>query len=394
MRAFLDDLLSDFRFADALDIAIIAILIYGVIAWFRDRAARSLMMVAAAAGLLYLLARWLEMYLTAMLFEVGFLVVVVTFVVIFQQDIRRGCERLAAATFLSRTPDVSPTNQAVETLAESVAHLAEQRTGALLIFPGREPLQRHLRGGVELDAKISFPLVCGIFNPQSPGHDGAVLIHGERVERLGVHLPLSNNLEEVGVGGTRHTAALGLAERSDALVVAVSEERGTITMAEDGRLTLVEPSALSERLQQWYRDHSITLTGVRRHPLRDMGLKFVALVAACLLWLGFAFETETVQRTLVVPIEYRNLPQDWYVDEPRTTRAELTLTGTEQAFHMLEPAAVSVSLDLSDVEADEPVVLATDRSVQNIPTELTVNRIEPPYVEVTVRQVSGDQETD
>jgi len=105
---------------------------------------------------------------------------------------------------------------------------------------GWRPLDRHIHGGVPVDAEISQPLLLSIFHPKSPGHDGAILIENDRITSLGVHLPLTKQVDKVHDCGTRHAAALGLAEGCDAFVVAVSEERGTITIVQDGELTEVE----------------------------------------------------------------------------------------------------------------------------------------------------------
>jgi DNA integrity scanning protein DisA with diadenylate cyclase activity len=105
--------------------------------------------------------------------------------------------------------------------------------GALIVIPGRESIERHTEGGIEIDARLSEPLLLSLFDPNSPGHDGAVVIQGSRISAFAVHLPLST----VPAGrGTRHAAALGLAERCDALCVVVSEERGTISLAREGAI--------------------------------------------------------------------------------------------------------------------------------------------------------------
>jgi len=143
-------------------------------------------------------ARWLDMYLTNMMFQAGFSALLLALAVIFQQDLRRLFERLAASGWFGRQPQAATTGDMVGTLVESVVTLAEQKTGALLVFEGREPMERHIRGGIPVHGYISLPLLCSIFHPESPGHDGAMLIDGERIDRMGVHLPLSNNLAEVG----------------------------------------------------------------------------------------------------------------------------------------------------------------------------------------------------
>ena len=105
----------------------------------------------------------------------------------------------------------------------------------MIVLQGNDPLERHINGGTNLDGIVSEPLLESLFDPHSIGHDGAVIIDGNRVTKFGCHLPLSMNTSKYENIGLRHTAALGLAERSDAICIVVSEERGTISLAYHGK---------------------------------------------------------------------------------------------------------------------------------------------------------------
>jgi uncharacterized protein (TIGR00159 family) len=393
VRAYLEQLVQIIRLADVLDIGVIALLLYCTLSWLRQRASKSLVISVALVVGVFLSARWLDMYLTTMLFQAGFMAVLVTLIVVFQQDIRRAFERLAASGWFGHQPQASVADEAIATLVESVLLLAEQRTGALLVFEGREPLDRHIRGGIPVDGCLSLPLLCSIFHPQSPGHDGAMLIQGERIERMGVHLPLSNNLAEVGSGGTRHAAALGLAERCDAMIVVISEERGTISIAEQGELREIKPAELTSHLERYYEACSAPSqeTPWQLGLKHNIGLKLTALLMACGLWLLFAYRVETIQRTFVVPIEYRNLPENWVIDEPRQARAELTLSGSERALDMLDASSLAVSFELSHVRSETPYSLDTELSLKGVPAQLSVNQIQPREVKLTVRRKPLDE---
>src|SRR5919106_5454924 len=131
--------------------------------------------------------------------------------------------------FTGPAPD-RPQSPLVDTLTEATAHMASLKTGALIAIRGREPWASQIHGGIELGGAVSAPLLYSIFNPDTPGHDGAVLIEDDRLTRFAAHLPLAEELPEVSrYGGTRHAAAVGLSQECDALVIVVSEERGTIS---------------------------------------------------------------------------------------------------------------------------------------------------------------------
>ena len=189
MPSYLNELMQQIRFADVLDIGIVTLLIYVGLVWLRHRSTQSLGVVIVLLTVLYVLAGWLEMYLTTMAFQYGVIAVIFSIIVIFQQDIRHGIERLVSSRWLRQgKSDDDP--GILATIVESVGVLARDQIGALIVFPGREPLTRHMRGGVMVDAEISEPLLLSIFHPKSPGHDGAVLIEDSRIRQLSLHLPL------------------------------------------------------------------------------------------------------------------------------------------------------------------------------------------------------------
>jgi diadenylate cyclase len=376
--AFLEHFPAHVRLADFIDIAVIAYLLYTCLSWLQQRTSGAFTLGFALVGSLYLLARFLGMYLTLHVFQAGISVILIALVVIFQQDLRRGFEILATwkpwtgwRKALSHTaPSV------VDTVAETITILAESRVGALIVVKGREPLDRHLRGGISLRGRISTPILHSIFHPMSQGHDGAVLIENNRIEKFGVHLPLSINLSKLRNNrGTRHTAALGLAERSDALVVVVSEERGTISLAEGGELEEIATAALlTERLTAFWEKFFPRRKKNRWRAwlTHQFGVKLVSLGMACVLWFLLAYRVEVVERTYEdVPVEYRNLPEGWVRDETSSTKAKITLRGPERAFGTFDPKTLKLALDMSNPAEKEQEVGITNKLL-GLPSDLEV----------------------
>lgn len=379
------DLSQTFRIADAVDIAFVAILIYVVLSWVQVRAARSIAFPLLGVVAVYWLAQWLDLYLTTSVFQFGLIGIFLAFVLVFQQDIRREFERLT-----TRRPTPRETEGAdalVDLVVEGVGQLAEKRIGALLVCPGREPIERHVRGGVRVDAEISRPLLHSIFHPASPGHDGAVVLRGGRIDSLGLHLPLSSDLSQFPHGGTRHAAALGLAERCDALVVVVSEERGSISTAEDGALREVKLEQLVKQLKRhaWIAPVRQRDQVPAKERLRKAGLQLLSILVAGILWLAFASHTETIQRTIVVPIEYRGLSEGLIVDNLDVTYAQIALQGSEQTFDTLEVARVAVSIDLDGAEPGQRWYQMTKESLKGLPGELRVLEIQPRQIPLQIR---------
>ena len=379
----LDRLREHVRLADVLDIVVIAVLIYIAQGWFRQRASRSVAIAIVMLVLLYMVAHVLDMYLTILLFKAGFVAVLLALIIVFQEDLRRGFERMASWSIFDTQAEALSHRQTIDTLVESMLTMAQHHIGTLVVIKGREDLNRHVRGGVEVDGRMSLPLLYSIFHPETPGHDGALMVDGDIIEKIGVHLPLSKNLPTVGHGGTRHAAALGLAERSDALVIAVSEERGTVSIAHGGQLKVLDPpTELQGRLEEYYRSLGTSpgnQDGWRSWLYRDLAIKTSSLLLAVLLWLLFASNFENVQRILVASVQYRNLPEEWTIDDPKPTTARVTLSGSERLFDLLDPDSLIITVDLASVREGTHDVLLTEGSV-NSPAGLSVVNIDPQIV--------------
>ena len=369
---------------------VVTALVYSGLRWLRRRASRAAALCLLLVATLYVSAHVLDMYLTLSAFRIGLTVILLALIIVFQQDIRRGFEQLSTWGLSDRSRASSGT---IDTLLEAVSILAKEQIGALLVIQGRQPIEPHVRGGVPVGGRISIPLLHSIFHPATQGHDGAVLIDGDVIEKLGVHLPLSKNLPEVGRSGTRHAAALGLAECCDALVIVVSEEQGTFSVAEESRLYAIETvGELKHKLDGFSGRRVQTPTELARRNwlTANLGLKLLAAATACGLWFLFAYDAETIRRTFRdVPIELRNVPDSWIVRDTFPSVAQVTLSGSVRAFAKLNPSDLKASIDLGSVRGSADIPL-TDEHFK-VPTGLSLEHLDPSQVEVrTERLVSVD----
>lgn len=387
-RPFVDELWQAFRLADVFDIALISLFLYAVLFWFRTTASRSLAIGVSVLAALYIAARFLDLYLTLLVFHGAFAALLVVLVVVFQEDLRRMLEHLSIWGSLWQRRSPVNVHPEIDMLVESVFHLAETRTGALIVLKGRELLGRHLDGGIQLEGLVSQPLVYSIFDASSPGHDGAVVIEQNRIKMFGTHLPISKNQEEIQGRGTRHSAALGLSEQSDALVIVVSEERGVVSLAEQGTLRECQTAAmLKGQVEAFYQTHFPTLSPqfARQYLLRHWPLKMVAVGLAVLAWFAFAYQPSTIQRTFVAPVEYRNVPPGLIVDEIAPTEAKITLSGLERSFRFFDPATLKVAVDLTGSRYGILDIPVTEKEVRT-PANLNIYRIEPRKLFVPLRE--------
>jgi diadenylate cyclase len=227
---------SAIRLVDFVDILIFAVVVYVVLILTMRGASRRGAVALLVIGALYVFAKQWQLYLTLAVFEAGFFVALVAIAIVYQDDIRWASERISqliAGTTKRQGNSVEATTQIAEDVSDVAFTLAEQRVGALIVIRGRDDLRLHIDGGTAIDALPSRPLLQSLFDPDSPGHDGAVVIEGERISRFGTHLPLAKPNGRADDRGTRHHAALGLSDVCDALVIVVSEERGTVSVAKE-----------------------------------------------------------------------------------------------------------------------------------------------------------------
>ena len=385
--SFFDDLWQNFRIADAIDIAVIAVLLYSALVWFKQTASRSVVIGVSVVTAIYFLARALDMYLTSLVFHTAFAVLLVTMVVVFQEEIRRAFERVAILG--TRRQRRLPTAFAdeMDALVETTFSLAASKRGALIVLRGREPLGRHLDSGIRLSGHISQPLLHSIFDPSSPGHDGAVVIEQDRIKQFGAHLPISKNQKEISGRGTRHSAALGLTECSDAITIVVSEERGVVSVAEQGRLKEIQTAAeLKNHIERFLGNRFPVKTEAAWKQLLSHHalLKLLALLLAAGAWFLLAFNVEKIQVSYVVPIEYRNIPENAHIDEWAPAEALVTLSGSERAFRLFDRRVLRISVDLSEAHNGKEHISITEKDVTR-PPNINVDRIKPNEIRVRLK---------
>jgi diadenylate cyclase len=379
---------------EAADIAIVTVAVFVLLRTFRGSRARLALIGVAVVGLLDLAARQLGLPLTAWFFEGLFLVSVVVLVLAFQDDLKRFFERLAVWGLRGRP---EPSGEAVvEILVRACFGLAAVRRGALIVVPGLDPLETQLAGGLELDGAVSEPLLLSLFDPHSPGHDGAVVIESGRVRRFGVHLPLSSAFAELGLRGTRHAAALGLSERSDALCIVVSEERGRVSLARRGQLTPADtPDVLRRRLVE-FRAEKRPAPPVRRRSLQRILGKArewaVALAVALVLWVLVVPGSEVTEATFDVPVQVVNLPSGYTLESVTPQQVTVTVTGVRRRLFVLQPSDVTLTVDALLAQLGRRTFDLTAQSVR-LPPGMTVSAIQPDRVVLDLEPTPAARQT-
>ncbi|MCR4756229.1 MAG: diadenylate cyclase CdaA [Butyrivibrio sp.] len=245
------------RFSDILEIFIIAFLVYHILVWARNTRLWSLLKGVIVILVFILVCALFNMSTILWIVERVFSIAIIAIVVILQPELRKALEELGRKNFFSNVLALGDSkaegrfsDKTLNEIVRACVEMSKVRTGALIVIEQNHPLTEYERTGIDVDAIVTSQLLINIFEHNTPLHDGAVIVRGDRVISATCYLPLSDNM---GIGkelGTRHRAGIGASEATDAFVIIVSEETGKISVAYEGELErALDSDRLRERLR-------------------------------------------------------------------------------------------------------------------------------------------------
>lgn len=238
---------------DIVDVLIVSYIIYSLIKLVRGTRAVQLLKGVFLLVITWALSTWLNLYTLKWLMNQMFTFGVVTVLIIFQPELRRALEQLGRGKLFNRSsPEEQEISHRINEVMKSVNYLARRKIGALIVFERNTGLSDYIESGIKMESKLSSELLSNVFVPNTPLHDGAVIIRGDRIMAAGCYLPLSENPFISKELGTRHRAAIGITEVCDAISVAVSEETGQIALAINGQIVrdIKEESLISKLFEE------------------------------------------------------------------------------------------------------------------------------------------------
>lgn len=263
IRLFFENYIHDMYFpdvhlTDVIEILIVATIVYEIMLWIKNTKAWMLLKGMIVLGVFILLAAIFQMHTILFLARESINVLAIAAVVVFQPELRRALEKLGEKNLLSNITlfDRNRENQrfsdeTVEGIVKACFEMGSVCTGALIVVEQAIQLTEYEMTGIELDCKVSSQVLLNIFEHNTPLHDGAIIIRGDRITSATCYLPLSDNMQISKELGTRHRAALGMSEVCDALIIVVSEETGQVSVSMGGQLARgVTPEYLTTRLGQ------------------------------------------------------------------------------------------------------------------------------------------------
>ncbi|WP_136526997.1 diadenylate cyclase CdaA [Geomonas ferrireducens] len=371
---------------DIADILIMTFLVYQLYSWFKNSKALQVVMGLMFLGVIYFVTKSLGLFMTSWILQELGTVLLVLLIVVFQAEIRQALYRLSLLRNLFEHQESTVRLDLLE-FSATIFSLASQRTGALVVFQREELLDDLILHGVPMDSLVSGSLVASIFIPGAPLHDGAVLVKDGRVALASCHLPLSVSAEVPQHLGTRHRAALGLSERSDAAVVVVSEERGAVSLAVDGKLEAIHSQAqLHERLTSLLQPLSreAERVGITRRLFANFWPKVAIFCVVVASWFLITYRQGEIL-SVTAPVTFHNLPENLTLTRSYPDEIDLQLKTFSNLVGSPKNLDIVVDLDLAKVhEGTNTVQISKDQI--KLPPGVVVVNLDRSLVRVTAEK--------
>ncbi len=382
--------LSSIRWQDIVDIALNSYILFRLYILFRGtnvfRVITGIAMlwffqrVAFSIGLI--VTSWVMQGITA--------VAALIIIIVFRNEIRSVLQAKNLKAILWGF-SLKAGNTPVEILADSIFELARRECGALIVLPGKEELRGFVRGGIPWHGVISQEMITSIFWPDNPVHDGAALIQGNQITEVGVILPLSHRETLPAIYrenlpsfyGTRHRAAVGLAEATDALTIVVSEERGDVSIAKTSKIKSVQTRT---KLIKIIEEHLGISEKETKYPVKkNLEIAAAALVSFLFItgvWFGFSQGIDTLT-TLEVPVEYMKRDPGMEILETSVDTVNLQLSGSGTLIKAIRPGQIKVKLNLSKAVVGRNTFTITNENII-LPPGIFIKKVQPSVVEATL----------
>ena len=382
------DLIHVFRWQDGLDIIILTFVFYRL--YLRLRRKRALRMILAILALpfFYIIAQWIDLPLSVWSLQNLWAVILLVLVVIFQQEIREVLGSVSLPTFFFGRSE-GLTSKVLDKITEAAFQMANKRMGGIIVLQRRDDLDEFIHGETLIDSEVDEDILVSIFNPQSPLHDGAVIIQGDRIRYATALLPVSQSPSLPKEWGTRHRAGLGITEVSDAECIIISEERKEVLFAHKGN---VERKEGREELKK----SMATLSSFQERKSRekrwlqrlfnDLPIKASFLFLVCLLWI-FVIGIRQGMISFNIPIEYYSIPQNLEISGQPPKEIKVRLKGSQRLLSSLNPDHIRVQVDLSGAHPGVNQLALSEMNI-NVPSGIIVTHLYPQNIKIQLSQIS------
>ena len=373
---------TNIRWQDILDILVVSYFLFRLYVLFRGT---YVFRVIVGIGILWIFQRfaaYMGLIVTtwAMQGIIAFAAIII--IIVFRNEIRDVLQAKNIGAILwgvSHKVVKTP----IQIITGSVYEMAKRRIGALLVFPGKDVLEELVQSGIPWKGVLSKEMVLSVFWPDNPVHDGAAIIQGDRIVEVGAILPLSRRSDLPSSYGTRHRAALGLAEKTDALIIVVSEESGKVSYMRGDQIKEIANNIELEKILRANTGISSDYKGLREKDKLSLVLAAMAIfLFVAGTWFSFSRGLESLA-TLEIPIEYMNRDPNIELIASSLNSVNLDLGGGGTLLKSIQPDQVKVRVDLSKAVVGLNSYTITPENI-TLPPGIVLRRVDPPVVDVTL----------
>lgn len=382
----IQNLLSILLIKDIFDVLIITICFYFLLIFIKQT--RSFFILGAFVFLFGLdfIAKKFDLSLTRQLFEPLLTLFIAIFVIVFQPEIRKFFKWISSGRLTSFSKSLALPRNNVQTIVRAVFAMAQQKVGAIIVFPGQYPLDDLIEGGFPLNGQITAAIIQSIFDSSSPGHDGAILIEGSEIKTFGLHLPLAREFTDYRRVGTRHRAGAGITEGTDAMAIVVSEERGEVSVSSKGVLTKIKtPEELEVIIAKFTgEDNKKTSSSKSKNFLekifvKNFIFKTIAIIFGLTFWYFSAYKSGIIKADYVLPIEYRYIDSSMMIKTSSPNEITVTVVGNNRDINNLKNDDIKVVVDGSMFKLGDNNSVIQKNNIQ-IPSYIELSNFTPKNV--------------
>jgi len=374
------------RWQDVLDILLNSYILFRLYVLFRGTYVFRVLTGIALLWIFQRISVFFGLILTSWVLQGITAVVALIIIIVFRNEIGSVLQAKNLKAILWEFPrKIVPTS--VQILVDSVKSLSIRHIGALIVLPAKKNLEDVVQGGIPLRGLVSEEMITSIFWRDNPVHDGAVIIEKDQISKVGVILPLSRKPDLPSHYGTRHRAALGLAETTDALVIVVSEETGKVVVAKDSKIMdVVNYASLSKLLQEHMGIYEEDNAYQQKEKYRIILAALVSFVFVIGMWFSFSKRVDTLT-TIEIPVEYTNRNPGVEIVDTSANTVQLNLGGSSALIKSIQPEKIQVKLSLANAVIGRNIFSITQDNI-SIPPGILLKKVVPSTVEVTLEETT------
>jgi len=374
-------LFSGIRFLDIADILFNSYILFRLYVLFRGTNVIRVLFAIFVLWIFGQIALALGLIITNWAMQGVIPVAALIVIIVFRNEISGVIQMKDLKSFLWGIPRYQ-FNTPLNMIVDSAFDMARKKIGALIVLPLKQGLDSVVQGGIPIQGKLSKEMLVSIFWPDNPLHDGAAVIHGDRITRVGTILPLSKRTDLPSLFGTRHRAAIGLTEQTDALVIVVSEESRKITLFKDKESYDIDDRVLLEGLLQEHAGDDSSKKGLKQQTFELVTASVISFLCIAGIWFSFSKGMETLAEH-DVPLEFINPAQKMEIISTSSSSVKLLISGARSLINTIKPEQIKIKLNLSESLVGVNKLSITKENII-LPPGIGLKKIEPAELEITL----------